>query len=104
MPFWGWCKNLGRTAVETFVMEDAGFRGAAWLAASSVWRSIYFAKGLGKLFCGTCGCNEYLVATSGLKSSDALAHSCWEVNSVTWVVSSCPADAADCVPNFYLVV
>lgn len=103
MPFWGWCKNLGKTTVETFVIEDAGFRGTAWLAASLVRRSIYFVKGLGRLFCGMCRCSECLMATSGLKSSGAVAHSCWELSSVTWAVSSCAAGAADCMPGSYLM-
>lgn len=94
MPFWGLCKNLGKTAVEMFVIEDTGFKGTASLTASLLQRSIHFAKGFGKLFCGMCGCSEYFVETSGLNSNYVVACSCWELNSVTWVVSSCPASIA----------
>lgn len=98
MPFWD--KNLGKTAVEMFVMEDTGFRGTAWLAASL----LHFAKGVGKLFCSVCGCSECFVETFGLNSSYVVACGCWEFCLVTWVVSSCPASAADQVHNFYLLL
>ena len=94
MPFGGWCKNLGKTAVEMFVIEDTGFKGTAWLAASLLQRSIHFAKGVGKLFCGMCGCSECFVETAGLNSNYVVACSCWELSSVTWVVSSSPASVA----------
>lgn len=94
MPFWGWCKNLGQTTVEMFVIEDTGFKGTVCLAASLLQRSVHFAKGVGKFFCGMCGYSECFVETSGLNSNYVVAGSCWESSSVAWVVFPCPAIVA----------
>ena len=94
---------MEKTAVEMLVMEDAGFKGTACLAASLLQRSVIFAQGVGK-FCGMCGCSEGFVETSGLNSIYVVACNCWELSSVTWVVSSCPASVTGCVHSCYLLL